>query len=111
MPAGEVGLVTVKALLPTELAYLLEHGKKGRDELLRRFDQQGEVQQRSRPRVLTVRAVAVPSGAHQSGRHANGESGQGCRHWNPGAHTEGGPGLQLGRHCQPSQTFPEPQAG
>ena len=28
-------------LLPAELAYLLEHGKKGRDELLRRFDQEG----------------------------------------------------------------------
>jgi hypothetical protein len=41
MPPGEVRLVTVKALLPTELAYLLEHGKKGRDELLRRFDQAG----------------------------------------------------------------------
>jgi hypothetical protein len=36
-----VRLVTVKALLPTELAYLLEHGKKGRDELLRRFNQEG----------------------------------------------------------------------
>jgi hypothetical protein len=42
MPAGEVRLVTVKALLPAELAYLLEHGKKGRDELLRRFDQEGQ---------------------------------------------------------------------
>jgi hypothetical protein len=41
MPAGEVRLVTVKALMPAELAYLLEHGKKGRDELLRRFDQEG----------------------------------------------------------------------
>jgi hypothetical protein len=41
MPSREVRLVTVKALLPTELAYLLEHGKKGRDELLRRFDQEG----------------------------------------------------------------------
>jgi hypothetical protein len=41
MPAGDVRLVIVKALLPTELAYLLEHGKKGRDELLRRFDQAG----------------------------------------------------------------------
>ena len=40
MPAGKVRLVTVKALLPAELAYLLEHGKKGRDELLRRFDQE-----------------------------------------------------------------------
>ena len=41
MPAGEVRLVIVKALLPAELAYLLEHGKKGRDELLRRFGQEG----------------------------------------------------------------------
>jgi hypothetical protein len=41
MPGGEVRLVTVKALLPTELAYLLENGKKGRDELLRLFDQEG----------------------------------------------------------------------
>jgi Suppressor of fused protein (SUFU) len=42
MPAGEVRLVTVKALLPAELAYLLEHGKKGRDELVRRFAESGE---------------------------------------------------------------------
>ncbi|SES91381.1 suppressor of fused domain protein [Stigmatella erecta] len=41
MPAGEVRLVTVKALLPTELTYLLAHGKTGRDELLRRFGQEG----------------------------------------------------------------------
>jgi len=41
MPAGEVRLVTLKVLLPTELAYLLEHGKKGRDELLLRFGQEG----------------------------------------------------------------------
>jgi hypothetical protein len=41
IPAGEVRLVTVKPLLPAELAYLLAHGKKGRDELLRRFDQEG----------------------------------------------------------------------
>ncbi|WP_309242953.1 suppressor of fused domain protein [Hyalangium versicolor] len=41
IPSGEVRLVTVKALLPTELAYLLEHGKQGQDELLRRFDQEG----------------------------------------------------------------------
>jgi len=41
MLAREVRLVTVKALLPAELAYLLEHGKKGRDELLRRFGQEG----------------------------------------------------------------------
>jgi hypothetical protein len=42
MPAGEVRLVTVKVLLPVELAYLLEHGKRGRDELVRRFAQQGQ---------------------------------------------------------------------
>lgn len=41
IPAGEVRLVTVKALLPPELAYLLAYGKTGRDELLRRFDQGG----------------------------------------------------------------------
>ncbi|SEN23976.1 hypothetical protein SAMN05444354_1352 [Stigmatella aurantiaca] len=41
MPAGEVRLVTVKVLLPTELAYLLAHGKTGRDALLRRFGQEG----------------------------------------------------------------------
>jgi hypothetical protein len=41
MPSGQVRLVTVKALMPTELAYLLEHGKPGRDELIRRFHQQG----------------------------------------------------------------------
>jgi hypothetical protein len=41
LPAGEVRLVTVKALLPTELAWLLEHGRQGRDELLRRFEQEG----------------------------------------------------------------------
>jgi hypothetical protein len=42
LPAGEVRLVTVKVLLPTELAYLLEQGKTGRDTLLRRFDQEGQ---------------------------------------------------------------------
>ncbi len=42
MPSGEVRFVTVKALLPTELAYLLEYGKTGRDELLRRFGQEGQ---------------------------------------------------------------------
>jgi hypothetical protein len=41
MPAGEVRLVTVKALMPSELAYLLEHGKPGREELIRRFHQEG----------------------------------------------------------------------
>jgi hypothetical protein len=42
MPAGEVRLVTVKVLMPVELAYLLEHGKRGRDELVRRFAQEGQ---------------------------------------------------------------------
>jgi hypothetical protein len=42
MPAGEVRLVTVKVLMPAELAYLLEHGKRGRDELVRRFTQEGQ---------------------------------------------------------------------
>jgi len=42
MPAGEVRLVTVKVLMPVELAYLLEHGKRGRDELVRRFVQEGQ---------------------------------------------------------------------
>ncbi|MFY2558650.1 imm11 family protein [Corallococcus terminator] len=42
MPAGEVRLVTVKVLMPAELAYLLEHGTRGRDELVRRFAQEGQ---------------------------------------------------------------------
>jgi hypothetical protein len=41
-PYGEVKLVTVKALLPSELAYLLEHGAEGQDELARRFAESGE---------------------------------------------------------------------
>ncbi|WP_307733023.1 suppressor of fused domain protein [Stigmatella ashevillensis] len=41
LQGGAVRLVIVKALLPAELGYLLEHGKKGRDELLRRFGQDG----------------------------------------------------------------------
>jgi hypothetical protein len=41
-PAGEVQLVSLKVLLPEELAYLLEHGKQGRDELVRRFATGGE---------------------------------------------------------------------
>ncbi|MCY1018720.1 imm11 family protein [Pyxidicoccus sp. MSG2] len=41
VPSGQVRLVTVKALMPPELAYLLEHGKPGRDELIRRFHQEG----------------------------------------------------------------------
>ncbi|MFP2910463.1 imm11 family protein [Pyxidicoccus sp. 3LFB2] len=42
MPAGEVRLVTVKVLMPVELAYLLEHGRHGRDELVRRFAREGQ---------------------------------------------------------------------
>ncbi|RYZ33272.1 MAG: hypothetical protein EOO71_42380, partial [Myxococcaceae bacterium] len=41
MPDGEVRLVTVKALMPAELTYLLEHGKNGREELIRRFNERG----------------------------------------------------------------------
>ncbi|WNG13731.1 imm11 family protein [Cystobacter fuscus] len=41
-PYGEVKLVTVKALLPSELAYLLEHGAEGQAELAQRFAQSGE---------------------------------------------------------------------
>jgi hypothetical protein len=41
-PYGEVKLVTVKALLPSELAYLLEHGAEGQAELARRFVESGE---------------------------------------------------------------------
>ncbi|QRN93561.1 suppressor of fused domain protein [Archangium violaceum] len=41
-PYGEVKLVTVKVLLPSELAYLLEHGAEGLAELARRFVESGE---------------------------------------------------------------------
>jgi hypothetical protein len=41
-PLGGIRLVTVKALLPSELAYLLEHGAKGQAELARRFTESGE---------------------------------------------------------------------
>ena len=41
-PNGEVKLVTVKALLPSELAYLLAHGAEGQTELARRFVENGE---------------------------------------------------------------------
>ncbi|WP_257454648.1 imm11 family protein [Archangium lipolyticum] len=41
-PFGDVRLVTIKALLPPELAYLLEHGAKGQSELARRFVASGE---------------------------------------------------------------------
>ena len=41
-PYGQVRLVTVKALLPSELQPILEHGAQGRAELARRFAQSGE---------------------------------------------------------------------
>jgi uncharacterized protein DUF1629 len=41
-PYGAVKLVTVKALLPSELAYLLEHGAEGQAELAQRFAESGE---------------------------------------------------------------------
>jgi hypothetical protein len=41
-PAGEVRLVTVKTLLPSELAYRVQYGKQGREELVRRFVENGE---------------------------------------------------------------------
>ncbi|MFY0568990.1 imm11 family protein [Archangium lansingense] len=42
VPAGQVRLVTVKTLLPSELAYRVQHGKQGRDELVRHFVESGE---------------------------------------------------------------------
>ncbi|HZI05632.1 MAG TPA: hypothetical protein VEZ71_16500, partial [Archangium sp.] len=42
LPAGEVTLVTVKALLPAELDYLLARGAEGQVELARRFTANGE---------------------------------------------------------------------
>jgi hypothetical protein len=41
-PYGQVRLVTVKALLPSELKAVLAHGAEGRAELARRFAQSGE---------------------------------------------------------------------
>ncbi|HYO69610.1 MAG TPA: DUF1629 domain-containing protein [Archangium sp.] len=40
-PYGEVRLVTVKALLPPELEYLLRHGEQGQAGLARRFAEDG----------------------------------------------------------------------
>jgi hypothetical protein len=37
-----VKLVTVKALLPSELAYLLKHGVEGQAELAQRFVESGD---------------------------------------------------------------------
>jgi len=42
MPAGAVRLVTLQVLLPVELEYLLERGKGGLEELVRRFKASGE---------------------------------------------------------------------
>ena len=41
-PFGQVRLVTVKALLPSEWVWLREHGEPGRVELARRFALSGE---------------------------------------------------------------------
>jgi hypothetical protein len=41
-PFGDVRLVTVKALLPAELEYLLKRGEEGTAELARRFAENGE---------------------------------------------------------------------
>jgi hypothetical protein len=41
-PAGEVRLVTVKALLPAELSYMLDQGRTGPSDLAKRFAQSGE---------------------------------------------------------------------
>jgi hypothetical protein len=41
-PAGEVRLVTVKALLPAELSYMLDQGRAGPAELAKRFAASGE---------------------------------------------------------------------
>ncbi|WP_434389617.1 hypothetical protein [Melittangium boletus] len=41
-PYGEVKLVTLKALLPSELAYMLEHGAEGQTELARRVVENSE---------------------------------------------------------------------
>lgn len=52
-PYGEVKLVTVKALLPGELEYVLEHGAEGHAELARRFAESGQ-EHLSRPRRQPV---------------------------------------------------------
>jgi len=41
-PFGDVRLVTVKALLPVELEYVVKHGPEGTAELARRFAESGE---------------------------------------------------------------------
>ncbi|WP_309896481.1 imm11 family protein [Archangium sp.] len=52
-PYGQVRLVTVKALLPSELAHVLEHGAQGQAELARRFADSGE-EHLSRPKRRPV---------------------------------------------------------
>ncbi|MCY1077531.1 imm11 family protein [Archangium lansingense] len=54
VPHGEVRLVTVKALLPSELAYVKAHGAEGGAELARRFTESGEehLSRASRPPVV-----------------------------------------------------------
>ncbi|MCY1046728.1 suppressor of fused domain protein [Corallococcus sp. bb12-1] len=42
VPGGEVRLVTVKALLPSELKWLLQQGRGGAAELARRFTEAGD---------------------------------------------------------------------
>lgn len=42
IPYGEVRLISLKALLPQELEYLLAHGEQGQAELARRFAESGE---------------------------------------------------------------------
>ncbi|MCY1015503.1 hypothetical protein OV427_06830 [Pyxidicoccus sp. MSG2] len=47
-PAGEVLLVTIKALLPSELAFMLAQGRGGTAELARRFAQESDAPHLSR---------------------------------------------------------------
>ncbi|EPX64321.1 hypothetical protein D187_005455 [Cystobacter fuscus DSM 2262] len=42
LPEGDVRLVTVKALLPAEFAYVMERGAEGREQLARYFSSSGE---------------------------------------------------------------------
>ncbi|QRO00071.1 hypothetical protein JRI60_14155 [Archangium violaceum] len=53
-------LVTVKALLPSELAYLLEHGAEGQVELARRFVESGEEHLSRLRRKPGLRSAATP---------------------------------------------------
>ena len=47
-PAGDVLLVTIKALLPSELAFMLAQGRGGTGELARRFAQESDAPHLSR---------------------------------------------------------------